>query len=192
MLTHRFDDALSFAAATHLVQTRKCSNVPYISHLMAVCALTLEYGGDEDCAIAALLHDAVEDQGGELMATQIKARFGARVHDIVLECSDTTELPKPPWFERKKAYVAGIATKSDDALLVTTCDKVHNVSTILYDLHSVGLKVFERFSASRPEVIWYYRALADRIHARRPDALSERLLDTVDRLETEVAILAQS
>ena len=186
MLTHRFDDALGFAVAAHREHTRKSGTIPYMSHLMAVCALTLEYGGDEDCAIAALLHDAVEDQGGPAMAERIKAAFGPRVHDIVLACSDSDGAEKAPWKDRKTAYIDSLATKSEDAFLVTTCDKIHNVTAIYHDLQQVGLSVFARFTAGQEDVLWYYRSLAEAITTRRQDALSARFAQAVRQLEEAV------
>lgn len=183
MLTHRFDDALAFAAALHREQTRKGSGVPYLSHLLAVAALVLEYGGDEDQAIAALLHDAVEDQGGLDTANLIRSRFGDRVAGIVLACSDSTDQAKEPWLMRKDRYLASLATKTDDALLVTSCDKLHNASSILADLERDGPSVFERFTAKRDGTLWYYRALADTLLAVRPGALSARLAAVVSEIE---------
>lgn len=183
MLSHRFDDALTFATSAHLTQRRKGCDIPYISHLMAVCALVLEYGGDEDCAIAALLHDAVEDQGGRMMADQIKARFGSRVCDIVLACSDREDETETDWRMRKQRYLDQIDGKSDDAILVTTCDKLHNATTILYDVTAHGPAVFDRFTAKKKGTLWYYTALAQTLSKRNPSSLSNRLTETVDRLQ---------
>jgi (p)ppGpp synthase/HD superfamily hydrolase len=183
MLTHRFDDALSLAARLHRDQRRKVSDIPYISHLLAVAALVLEHGGDEDQAIAGLLHDAVEDQGGLDTARLIRERFGPRVEEIVLACSDSDGAEKAPWKERKLAYVASIAEKHPDALLVTTCDKLHNAASILRDFHRVGPAVFNRFTAGMDGTLWYYRSLAERIAAALPGTLSAKLMDVVERLE---------
>ena len=185
MLSHRFDDALAFAAQTHRTQIRKGSGTPYVAHLMSVCALVLEYGGDEDSAIAALLHDAVEDQGGFEMAHQIEARYGPNVRSIVLECSDRENDTDLPWRTRKEAYLKAIATKSEAAILVTTCDKLHNATSILHDLRSEGLGVYRRFTAGRDEVLWYYRELADALTLRAPYDLAFRLSTTVAQLESE-------
>jgi (p)ppGpp synthase/HD superfamily hydrolase len=183
MLTHRFDDALSLASMLHREQLRKGSGVPYLSHLLAVTALVLEYGGDEDQAIAALLHDAVEDQGGTDTADLIRSTFGARVANTVLACSDSTDQASEPWELRKTRYLAGLADKSDDALLVTSCDKLHNASTILADLDTVGDAVFDRFTARRDGTLWYYRALADALTELRPGPLSTRLAAVVGEIE---------
>ncbi|UYV35950.1 HD domain-containing protein [Rhodobacteraceae bacterium D3-12] len=184
MLTDRFDDALSYAARLHRDQTRKGSGVPYVSHLIAVASLVLEYGGDEDQAIGGLLHDAVEDQGGAAALAEITSRFGPRVAAIVTACSDSDGDNKAPWEERKNAYLAGIAKKSDDAVLVTTCDKLHNATSIVEDLRRVGPTVFERFTARRDGTLWYYRELARALAQRAPGPLTERLSRRVDELHT--------
>jgi hypothetical protein len=138
LLTDRFGEALVYAERAHRAQTRKGTTIPYVAHLLAVASLVLEHGGGEDQAIAALLHDVVEDQGGAAAAAEIRARFGDRVADIVLACTDTEATPKPPWRARKEAYVASVAGKSDDAILVTAADKLHNASAILEDYRVLG------------------------------------------------------
>ena len=183
MLSHRFDDALAFAAATHRSQIRKGSGIPYIAHLISVCALTLEYGGSEDCAIAALLHDAVEDQGGLDMAQTIAERYGPLVRDIVLECSDSSDQTKAPWQARKGSYLRQISAKSSEAILVTSCDKLHNATSILHDLRTVGPAVFERFTAGRDGTLWYYRSLVTALSPRAPAPLAKRLDQTVSAVE---------
>ena len=183
MLTHRFDDALRYASALHRTQFRKVSNIPYIAHLMSVSALVLEYGGDEDQAIAGLLHDAVEDQGGLNTLDHIRQTYGPRVAGIVMECSDNDGEDKLPWQDRKDAYIASIASKSDDAILVTGCDKLHNATTILTDLQVLGPQVFDRFTAKRDGTLWYYRTLSDALTPRAPAPLSTRLAETVTAIE---------
>lgn len=186
MLTDRFDEALAMAAKLHRNQARKVSNIPYVAHLLAVTALVLEQGGDEDQAIAALLHDAVEDQGGVATAEMIRARFGDRVAACVLACSNSTEQDREPWQLRKDRYLASLATKSEDALLVTSCDKLHNAGSILTDLDEIGPAVFDRFTAKRAGTLWYYRALADALMQLRPGPLSSRLDATVAEIEARV------
>lgn len=202
----RFAHALAFASTEHALQTRKGTTVPYIAHLLTVCALVIEAGGDETAAIAALLHDAVEDQGGAPMMARIRDEFGDDVAGIVGECSDTDVTPKPPWRERKEDYVAAIATKSDQALLVSLADKVHNASSILSDHQQVGDEVWQRFTGGRDGTLWYYRALADAFRGRMSHmatprrALQQRLDAVVSTLEsrcgltgvTGVAIAAQA
>jgi len=179
----RYSDALVFATRIHRDQRRKGTDIPYISHLLAVSSLVLEHGGDEDQAIAGLLHDAVEDQGGMETEATIRARFGARVADIVMACTDTIMEPKPPWRERKEAYLANLETKSNDAILVSLADKVHNATAILEDYYQVGGAIWTRFRGGNEGTLWYYRSLSDRFSRRYPSALSQRLSRVVRELE---------
>ncbi|MDQ2091432.1 HD domain-containing protein [Marimonas arenosa] len=182
MLTHRFDDALACAAAWHRTQTRKGTSIPYLSHLMAVSALVLEHGGDENTAIAGLLHDAIEDAGQS--RETLSDRFGPDVAAIVAECSDSDgTAPKPAWDTRKHAYLANLPQKSAKAILVTTCDKLHNATAIAEDLRRHGPAVFDRFTAGRDGTLWYYRSLADSLaRLARPD-LGRRLARAVAEME---------
>lgn len=173
-LTKRFDDALEFAFERHRFHFRKGSRVPYFSHLMSVCALVLEHGGSEDQAIAALLHDAVEDaaegQGPDVLEA-IGDQFGAGVQGMVAACSDSLngEEGKAPWRDRKLAYVAGLhdrAKKSDEALLVTTADKIHNALSIARDLRRYGSGFWGTFSACEHDLLWYYAAVEQAIAER--------------------------
>lgn len=173
-LTHRFENAMVYASQIHAAQRRKGSNTPYIAHLLGVAALTLEAGGDEDQAIAALLHDAVEDQGGEGRLLDIKARFGERAAKIVQDCTDADTLPKPPWRARKEEYLATLGAKSLDSLLVSLADKTYNAEAIVADLEMVGDTVWSRFNAGRDEVVWYYQSLTSVFEQRLP-AASKRL-----------------
>lgn len=179
----RFDRALALARELHGEQTRKGTEIPYTSHLLAVASLVLEDGGDEDEAIAALLHDAVEDQGGPKTAGLIRQRFGRHVADIVQACSDTDEHPKPPWRARKEAYLAHLRDPGlpDGTLRVSLADKVHNARAILCDLHA-GHDVFSRFSAPREETLWYYNALADTFCELAHGPLARELRRVVDAL----------
>src|ERR1051325_12202408 len=129
-LTSRFEDALSFAARLHSGQLRKGTAIPYVSHLLAVASVALEHGADEDEAIAALLHDAVEDQGGAPTREEIRRRFGDRVVEIVDGCTDAETVPKPPWRERKERYIAHVAEASPSVRLVSASDKLHNARSI--------------------------------------------------------------
>ncbi|MGX6646888.1 HD domain-containing protein [Maricaulaceae bacterium MS644] len=183
-LTSRYADALVFAATAHREQTRKGTAIPYLSHLMSVSALVLEYGGDEDQAIAGLLHDAIEDQGGAAMEAQIRERFGDRVAQIVRACTDSDAEPKPPWRARKEAYLATLRDKSDDALLVSQCDKLHNATAILNDARIIGPAIWDRFTGKRDGTIWYYQSLAAIFAERRPGPLAERFARTVSEMET--------
>lgn len=163
MLTNRFPEALTFAEGLHRNQTRKGNNIPYVAHLLAVTATVLEWGGDEDTAIAALLHDTVEDQGGGETAELIRARFGERVTLLVLHCTDSTSIDpaqKRPWMERKTAYLKRLAQADQPAALITAADKLHNITATLRDVRAHGAETLARFNAP-DQVIWYYRAVAD-------------------------------
>lgn len=184
MYGERFDQALAFAAALHRHQTRKESGVPYVAHLLAVTALAIEHGADEDQAIAAVLHDAVEDQGGLPTAAAIRARFGDRVHDLVMALTDATVVPKPPWRARKEAYLAHLRDADPAALLISAADKVHNAQSILDDHARVGTALWQRFSGGRDGTLWYYRELAAVFTARGPAGLAARLRELAARLQT--------
>ena len=179
----RFSNALMYATELHSDQNRKGSEIPYVAHLLAVAALALEHGADEDVAIAALLHDAVEDQGGFEALEEIRARFGNRVAGIVQECSDTYENPKPAWLPRKKAKVEHLRRASDDARLVTAADKIHNARSIAADYREVGEAIWTRFSATREQSLWYYRAVTDALCARGGNRIFSELNLEVARLE---------
>lgn len=174
-LTSRFDEAFRYAHDLHRDQRRKGTTVPYISHLMAVAALVIEHGGDEDQAIAALLHDAAEDQGGLATLGDIERRFGAKVAEIVSDCSDACTEPKPEWRARKKAYLAKLSTKPKCSLLVSLADKVHNAEAILYDYRVLGDRLWARFTGGLKETRWYYRELAEFFVRAMPGRLSDRL-----------------
>ena len=158
----RFVHALSYAATLHGTQVQKGSNIPYISHLLGVTSIVLDHGGDEDEAIAALLHDAVEDQGGEATLAVIRATYGEWIGSIVLECTDAMSMPKPPWKERKVAYLADIPHKSRSGRLVSVSDKLYNARAILDDIAMLGDTdaFWSRFTGGRSGSLWYYRALA--------------------------------
>lgn len=161
MLTERFDEALAYASAAHRTQVRKGSNIPYVAHLLGVASIAIEYGADEDQAIAALLHDAVEDQGGLARLEDIRDRFGHRVAAIVMDCTDAVEIPKPEWRTRKERYVASLNSKPHDSLLVSLADKTHNAEAIVADLDKVGEAIWTRFTGGKDGTIWYYQTLAD-------------------------------
>ncbi len=158
-LTDRFGEALRYAAEVHRRQRRKGTSIPYVSHLLAVCSLVLEDGGGEDEAIAALLHDAVEDQGGRDRLEEIHRRFGDHVARIVEGCTDAETIPKPPWRERKERYIAHLRSASRAVLRVSAADKLHNARAILADYRGLGEPLWERFNGRRDGTLWYYRAL---------------------------------
>jgi (p)ppGpp synthase/HD superfamily hydrolase len=189
MLSPRFTEALAFAAELHRDQVRKGTTIPYVSHLLATASIVLEHGGGEDEAIAALLHDAVEDQGGLPTLERIRARFGEAVAGIVHECTDAETMPKPPWHHRKEAYIAAIPHKSAGARLVSCADKLHNARAILADLRQHGPALWERFTGGAHS-LWYYRALADAFAVAGPQRLAAELERVVAEIEAEAARIA--
>jgi (p)ppGpp synthase/HD superfamily hydrolase len=179
----RFGQALKFAYELHAGQQRKGSGVPYIGHLLGTAAILIDDGGSEDEAVAALLHDAAEDQGGKPTLEGIGEKFGPDVRRIVAACSDTLERPKPPWRERKERYIASIPRKRPDELRVSRADKIYNARAILRDLRTIGDQLWERFEEDREEQLWHYRALADAFLAALPGPLTEEFVRTVDAIE---------
>lgn len=179
MLGAKFDEALALASELHREQNRKGTPTPYMSHLMAVAGIVLEANSYhqmeniEDVAIGALLHDAVEDQGHKIDLEQIRDKFGETVYRIVRECSDAivTEegQEKPPWEERKKTYLGKIASKSQETLLVSCADKLHNARCIMFDHDRIGDEVWGRFNAGKAGTVWYYKCLAEEFERAWPD-----------------------
>jgi (p)ppGpp synthase/HD superfamily hydrolase len=170
----RLADASSLALRIHAEQLRKGTATPYVSHLLAVAAIVLEHGGDEDQACAALLHDAIEDGGVEWEAV-ILEQFGPRVAGIVRACTDADTLPKPPWRVRKEAYLAHLEEEGADALLVSAADKLHNAMAIVSDLRTHGPGMFSRFNAGQDGTLWYYEALVKVFARRLPGPLTRDL-----------------
>ncbi len=179
----RYDEAFLYAHALHRQQTRKGSGIAYISHLMSVSALVIENGGSEDQAIAALLHDAAEDQGGEATLAEVRRRFGDTVAAIVADCTDSWIEPKPPWRARKEAYIAGLEKKPAVSLLVSLADKTHNAEAILADYRDLGDALWDRFTGGKEGTLWYYRSLASSFAKVLPGRLPERLSRTVREIE---------
>ena len=161
ILSNRFQEALLYATQLHALQVRKGSGVPYVAHLLGVASLVLEYGGNEDQAIAALLHDAIEDQGGASTRDEIFRRFGETVTAIVEGCTDTDQTPKPPWRERKEAYLAHLPQASAAVRLVSAADKLYNARSILQDYRTQGDEVWQRFKGGKDGSLWYYRSLVE-------------------------------
>jgi (p)ppGpp synthase/HD superfamily hydrolase len=180
-LTDRFAAAFALAWQVHGRQLRKKTGIPYMAHVMSVCALALENGADEDVAIAALLHDSVEDSvDGAETHRAIEEEFGGRVARIVMACSDAVAVPgqpKPDWRERKEAYLHHLEADADrDVLLVSACDKVHNAGSILGDLRTDGDSVWQRFTVSDPNAqLWYYTSVAEILERRLPGRLTAEL-----------------
>ena len=191
VLTRRYVDALDYTAILHATQVRKGSTIPYMSHLLAVSAAVLESGGTETEAIAGLLHDAAEDQGGAVRLADIRVRFGDEVAHIVAGCTDSWSqdaAAKDPWCRRKSAYVAHLLDPqtSRGTLLVAACDKLHNAASLLADARQYanpGDFWRGRFSSTPAQAAWYYRSCLDAFVARElPPVLLTRLTGTTDDL----------
>lgn len=177
----RFDEALAYASAIHRDQTRKGSGIPYISHLLGVCRRVIDDGGTESQAIAALLHDAVEDQGGQPRLDEIKVKFGQEVAAIVADCTDAWVEPKPEWRLRKEAYLAALPSKPSVSLLVSLADKVDNAESIVADYRLVGDDLWGRFKGGRDGTVWYYRSLNEIFQRVMPGRLSNDLGRALDQ-----------
>ena len=184
-LGRRFRRAFLFAAEKHNGQTRKASTIPYIAHLMGVASLVLEFGGNEDMAIAALLHDVVEDCGGAQMLTEVRRKFGPRVARMVEGCTDSFTEPKLPWRERKETYLRHLKSANVDTRLVSAADKLNNVRSILSDYRNVGESIWKRFNGGREGTLWYYRSLVDEFLQRKPNRLIHELELAVRELEVK-------
>lgn len=187
-LTSRFDEALVYASELHRAQVRKGGTIPYLAHLLAVTAIVLEHGGTEEEAIAALLHDAVEDQGGPPTLEAIRTRFGEDVAAIVDGCTDATTVPKPPWRERKEAYLAYLVEASRSVRLVAAADKLQNVRAILADYQLEGEALWERFNGGREDTLWYYPAVAEVLRTVEATPLTKELERAVTELERNTNI----
>lgn len=183
VLGDRFTDALAYAVHLHARQARKGTAIPYVTHLMSVCSLVLEDGGDEDQAVAALLHDGPEDQGGQPVLDEIRRRFGDEVATLVDGLTDTVEDPKPEWETRKKDYLARLEHEPISVLRVSLADKLHNLRSIAVDHAATGDAVWKRFNAKRPAQAWYFGELLDVFERRLPDS---RNLPEFRRLVGEV------
>jgi (p)ppGpp synthase/HD superfamily hydrolase len=182
----RLQRAFRYAADKHAGQTRKQTAVPYLSHLMAVASLVLEASGDEDMAIAALLHDVVEDCGGMPRLREVRKKFGPRVARIVEGCTDSFGEPKGEWIERKKDYLREVKHADAETRLVSASDKLHNVRTILTDYRRDGEAIWSRFSGKKDGTLWYYRALSDEYSRRGANRISRELELAVAELERVV------
>ena len=186
-LTEQFDEALTYAADLHRNQTRKGGDIPYVGHLLSVASLVIEAGGSQAQAIAALLHDAAEDQGGEQTLAEIGRKFGPEVAGIVAQCSDTFEKPKPPWQQRKERYVAHLGEASEDTILVSLADKLDNARAILRDYRERGDELWQRFSVKDPEKhLWYYTSLLKVYEKRNKTWLVAELGRVLKELEAQI------
>jgi GTP pyrophosphokinase len=184
-LTDRFSAALTYATRLHSGQLRKGTNIPYVAHLLAVTAIVLQHGGTEDEAIAGMLHDAVEDQGGHFVLAEIRARFGDNVADIVDGCTDAYTNPKPEWQPRKEKYIKHLKTASPSVRLVCAADKLDNARAILADYQALGEAVWGRFNGGKDGTVWYYRSI---VEALKSDGTT--LIDALDRVISEIEKLA--
>ncbi len=182
-LSRDFDDAVAYALDRHRGQMRKGTSIPYVAHVLAVAAIAFEHGATEQEAIAAVLHDTVEDAGGRPVLDEIRRRYGDAVADTVAACSDAFTQPKPPWEERKRAHVAHLATASRSTALVTAADKLHNAQAILRDYRQEGDRLWSRFNAGRDEILRYHRAVIDAIREKAPAPLLEELERVVGEIE---------
>jgi (p)ppGpp synthase/HD superfamily hydrolase len=194
-ISPRYTNALEYAREAHAKQVRKGTTIPYLAHLLGVSSLVLDYGGDEDQAIAALLHDVVEDQGEHHLSI-VQEKFGERVARIVAACTDGSQAEKAAaqtieekhanWELRKQRYLEHLADEADDVLLVSGCDKLHNARAVLSDLRDpqVGRSVFERFTGRQEGTLWYYRSLAD-LFTHRGAPMARELASVVAALEAE-------
>jgi (p)ppGpp synthase/HD superfamily hydrolase len=188
-LSIQYYRAFEYANQWHRDQARKSTTLPYILHPMGVASLVLEAGGDEGQAIAALLHDVPEDCGGEVRLTEILEMFGPRVEAMVRGCSDSLvaeKADKAPWRERKQAHIDHVATADMDTLIVTAADKTHNGRAIATDLQTIGDKVWDRFNASRDDIIWYYSTFYEALAERKvTPALLNPLLTAIEIMKAE-------
>ncbi|MCX6927087.1 MAG: HD domain-containing protein [Verrucomicrobia bacterium] len=186
-LSPRFDQALQYAVLIHAHQVRRGTDIPYIAHLLGVTSIALEYDAKEDEAIGALLHDAVEDTGGEGRLKDIRLRFGNAVAEIVAGCTDAVTFPKPPWRQRKENYIAHLPQASASVRLVSAADKLHNARAIVRDLRQLGNAVWSRFKGGEDGTLWYYPALV----AAFRQAGANELIEELDRVVTEINALAK-
>ncbi len=183
----RFEEALLYATRLHAQQKRKASDIPYVAHLLGVASLVLEDGGSEDEAIAALLHDAVEDQGGAATREEIRRRFGDRITAWVDACTDAETIPKPPWRERKERLLREARHASPEVRRILAADKLHNVRSVLTDFRRLGDGIWPRFTEGKAGTLWYYRAMVEALLVGPPSSLVETLAREVAELERVVA-----
>ena len=182
-LSSRFSEALVYAVGLHADQRRKLSGAPYAAHLLGAAGIALEYGAEENEAIAALLHDAIEDRPGEGTGEEIRRRFGPQVLQIVEGCTDADTRPKPPWRPRKEAYVERLRGASASVRLVVASDKLHNARSLLSEYRTHGESVWSHFRGGRDGTLWYYRAVVDTLKAVQTTSLVEELDRVVSQLE---------
>jgi len=190
ILSQRFEDALVYSARLHAKQIRKGTTIPYVSHLLGVAGIVLEHGGNEVETIAALLHDAVEDQGGADTREEIRRRFGDAVVSIVDGCTDAEVIPKPPWKERKEQYIARLSHASPSILLVSAADKLHNARAILGDYRALGENLWDRFNGGKEGTLWYYKSLVDAFKQAAAGTALAPLIEELERVVGEIEELS--
>ena len=190
ILSQRFEDALVYAARLHAKQIRKGTTIPYVSHLLSVASIVLEHGGNEVETIAALLHDAIEDQGGTETREEIRRRFGDAVVSIVDGCTDAEVIPKPPWKERKEQYIARLSHASPSILLVSAADKLHNARAILGDYRALGENLWDRFNGGKEGTLWYYKSLVDAFKQAAAGTALAPLIGELERVVGEIEKLS--
>jgi (p)ppGpp synthase/HD superfamily hydrolase len=194
----RFLEAVELAARCHADHTRKGTGIPYLAHLLAVSGLVLQAGGDEEEALAALLHDVLEDRPKCVTPKEIEDRFGGRVLEIVTECSDglpeesgeSPERDAGNWLERKTRYIAHLAEAEPSVLRVSCADKIDNARAIVADLRRHGDDLWKRFHVTGDQELWYYRSLAEAFQSRRDD-LGDDTVWLVDELERLVDVMGR-
>jgi (p)ppGpp synthase/HD superfamily hydrolase len=187
-LSPRFSEAVAYACEAHRDQPRKRTEIPYVAHLLAVTAIVLEHGATEDEAIAAILHDVVEDQGGPPRLANVRAKFGDAIADIVAACTDADVTPKPPWRERKEAHIRHLAKASSSVRLVVAADKLHNARSLLSDYRQHGEALWDRFKGKREGTLWYLREMVKALRSEHHAAL----IDELDRAVTALDQAATS
>ncbi len=183
MLTSRFSDAFLYAAKLHAAQRRKVSGEPYLSHLLGTASIVLDYGGNEEESIAALLHDAVEDQGGPATRGEIHKRFGENIAAIVDGCTDADTFPKPPWRQRKEVFLERLRTASPSVRLVVAADKLHNLRALVREYRRQGEGLWRYFQGGREGTLWYHRSVAEILQTGGNDLLARELQHTREELE---------
>ncbi len=183
----RFEKALKYAVSLHRSQLRKGTEIPYVAHLLGVCSIALYHGANEEEAIAALLHDVVEDQGGQPRLEEIRAQFGDKVAEIVAGCTDTDTIPKPPWRERKQAYLDHLRGAAAPVRFVAACDKLENIQAMLRDYREMGESLWSRFNAGKEEQLWFFRLFIEILRQAGPSRLAEDLDRNVSELERLVS-----
>ncbi|GAB1545050.1 HD domain-containing protein [Scytonema sp. NUACC21] len=184
-LTERFEAALVYATRLHAHQTRKFGGTPYIAHLLSVAALVLEAGGSEDEAIAALLHDSIEDQGGKAIREEIRQHFGETVAAIIDGCTEWDTPPKPPWQQRKNRYLENLRLANPSVRLVSLADKLHNARSLLADWRKLGNSIWTEFSSGKEGTLWFYQSLVQVYRETGSDLMTEELEGIVKQLSQE-------